>query len=188
MVLPNKTAESPVREEAPIPTSFNNSPTSNVKTTFGTGKRGDIVASFTTPAPNLYQSPLAPNNKAKKTKKGKKRYADACTFGAKTQKFVEPNYNPGPGTYFPEIKRNSSPIVSIGTAVRQSMQLPVYTEKYYNPPNVFPAQLVSFGNEKKDVEIKKTKLPGPGTYDVRGIFGELPEYALKSANANNKSP
>eukprot|EP01022_Parablepharisma_sp_SALTPOND_P033250 TRINITY_DN88350_c0_g1_i1.p1 TRINITY_DN88350_c0_g1~~TRINITY_DN88350_c0_g1_i1.p1 ORF type:complete len:452 (+),score=37.02 TRINITY_DN88350_c0_g1_i1:441-1796(+) len=168
-----------VREEDESSTSPT-SPKSHIKTTFGTAPREGLVAKSITPAPNAYQSPSLTKGKKKK---GKRRYEEPGTFGAKNTNFIEPNFNPGPGTYFPEIKRNSSPTFTIGRSNRQSPERYVYTDKYYDTVSLYPAPKIGFGTSQKDVEIKKSRYPGPGSYEMRGSFGELPEYALKSSNA-----
>lgn len=97
-------------------------------------------------------------------------------------KFIAPNYNPGPGTYLPEIKaRNSSPGVSIGKSERKPLEQICYTDQYYDDVNLYESPKISIGKSIKDFELKKSKLPGPGTYELPGFFGELPEYALKSS-------
>ena len=85
---------------------------------------------FETPAPNAYQFSTISDKK----KKGKKKHKEVCTFGLKTQKFYQPNYNPGPGTYSPPENVND-PAYTIGDSGRAQPELPVYADKFYNIPN-----------------------------------------------------
>jgi len=117
-------------KEQPIPEEKNPKPE---VTTFGASERAELVNNISTPAPNVYQH-IDTNPKKKK---GKKKKGGDSTFGSKSQKFLLPNYNPGPGAYNHEVAKQESPRFSIGKSQRTSQELPVYTDKFYDTHNLF---------------------------------------------------
>ncbi len=92
-----------------------------------------------TPAPNAYQADefqVADLYGGKK--KGSRLTEGSSTFGMRPDRAYEQNYNPGPGSYeIAEVQSRNAPQFSIGTSVRKSQEHPVYTEKYYDSPNIF---------------------------------------------------
>jgi hypothetical protein len=54
----------------------------------------------------------------------------------------------------------------------------MYTDKYYLPKNLFTGLSIGFTNEVRETEGKKSKYPGPGTYDIPDTVGIIPEYLL----------
>ena len=126
-----------------------------------------------TPAPTAYQ------NNPVETRKKKEEVKERCTFGMKTLRFFNPNKNPGPGTHNPEFVATSGLFFSVGKGSRSNQVLPIYTDRFYDVQNIFPGGKIGFGSEKKQKEMKKSRFPGPGTYNISGLLGDLPAYASK---------
>jgi len=101
-------------------------------TTFGTSERQNFITNEFVPGPNAYQQVELQVKK----KKGRKKNRDNCTFGVKSQKFLIPNTNPGPGAYPAEASGPGSPHFSIGRSQRINQELPVYADKLYDSPDL----------------------------------------------------
>ncbi len=108
---------------------------------------------------------------------------DRCTFGMKTMKFYELNKNPGPGAHNYELPVNTGPRCAIGRARRTTHNKTFYTDQYYDAPCILAATKItyasvlmlihSFGNEQRSSELKKSKYPGPGSYNIASTVGYL---------------
>jgi len=179
------TAIKPIEKEKKIKQKRSDSPPSKSRienedrSTFGKAQRGELAQKTFTPGPDAYQRI--------ETDWRKKRDAAAmgketCTFGMKTMRFFQANNNPGPGTYSGEAYPNG-PYFSVGKGPRSGQENLVYTDKYYDAPNIFSAPKIGFGNEKKQTETKKSKYPGPGTYNIPNTVGEIPAYLLKAESS-----
>eukprot|EP01022_Parablepharisma_sp_SALTPOND_P004840 TRINITY_DN121097_c0_g1_i1.p1 TRINITY_DN121097_c0_g1~~TRINITY_DN121097_c0_g1_i1.p1 ORF type:complete len:544 (+),score=34.02 TRINITY_DN121097_c0_g1_i1:1336-2967(+) len=149
------------------------------KNTFGKAQRGELAIKTITPGPDAYQRIETDwRKKQDESTMGK----ESCTFGMKTMKFFQPNTNPGPGNYAADMIPNG-PYYSVGKGPRSGQEFPIYTDNYYDAPNILPGPTITFGGERKQTETKKSKYPGPGTYNIPSTIGEIPTYLLKAESS-----
>ncbi len=150
---------------------------------FGKGLRGETTSKFETPGPDQYQRIETDWRKKRDNATIGK---ESCTFGMKTMKFFQLNNNPGPGAHMVELVGPMGIAYSVGHGLRAGQEHPLYTDKYYDPAaGLIPAPAITFGTERKQTETKKSKFPGPGTYNVTiGRVGDVPAYLMKPTVAN----
>jgi hypothetical protein len=99
---------------------------------------------------------------------------------------------PGPGEYETDIIpiHHSHVAHFIGTSVRSDLGVgkaylrpgPGDYEIPQHPLPVAPQIAGTFGQEKKDIVIKKTFAPGPGSYDLPNSVGLMPQYLRTEEN------
>lgn len=142
---------------------------------FGKAERISSTSKFVTPSPDAYQRIIANYDK-----KGLNK--DSCTFGMKTLKFCQLNNNPGPGAHYIENINQKGLGFTVGKGPRSSQCSKLYTDQYYDTPNIFSGPRIGFGSEKRIAEFKKSKLPGPGSYNLQSSVGDIPTYLLKANN------
>ena len=136
--------------------------------------RAELAPKLVTPGPDAYQRiEIKERIKGEDSNMGN----EACTFGMKTMKFFRPNKNPAPNAYFYDASSDGL-AYSIGRAQRAGYQDPIYTDKYYEPKNMFPGPKISIGNERREYQVKKSKYPGPGTYNIPDTVGVIPAYLM----------
>ena len=102
-----------------------------------------------------------------------------CTFGNKQTK-TELSMTPGPGNYFPEIAERVMHKFAMCKANRGHSGNTSYTDQYYNSVDLYKGPSIKFGLGKRESEIKKSRIPGPGSYEPISYIGQLPEYATRS--------
>lgn len=119
-------------------------------------------------------------------------------LGAHTGSFMGKNLDmPGPGEYETDVIPNHHSNIShfIGTSVRSD--LGVGKAYMYPGPQEYEVQVDpamdpririagTFGTQKKDTVIKKTFAPGPGSYDMQGSVGQMPQYLRTEDNKKMK--
>ena len=61
---------------------------------------------------------------------------------------------------------------------RDNKKIP-YTDRIYDTVNLYEGPKIKFSTCERNITLKKTKLPGPGSYETVQYIGKLPKYALK---------
>jgi len=153
----------------------------NINTTFPKAPRMESSPLFSTPAPNAYQRII----QSKRGNRGamlKKGTIEICTFGSKPKKYVDADPTPGPSTYPTDYLTRSTHGVVIGKTGHIGLQEKFYTDKFYDIVDLYKGPKIKFGSEEKSTTIKKTDLPGPGSYKTISYIGNLPKYALRTIN------
>ena len=143
--------------------------------TFGKSLRKDFAPKFVTPGPDEYQKISHDKQKDKVNETTDK---ESCKFGIKTAKLSFVNKNPGPGTYYIKDSTYDGLYYSVGKALRGNYGNTYYADRFYNTRNLFTSPIISFTTEVRRIELKKSKYPGPGTYNVPDTVGIIPEYLL----------
>ena len=119
-------------------------------------------------------------------------------LGQKVTSFVGKNLEmPGPGEYETDVIPNHHSNISyfMGTSVRSDLGVgkaymfpgPQEYEVAVDPamdPRIRIAG--TFGTSKKDTTIKKTYAPGPGSYELPGSIGLMPQYLRTEENKRAK--
>eukprot|EP00826_Nyctotherus_ovalis_P019038 TRINITY_DN157_c0_g2_i1.p1 TRINITY_DN157_c0_g2~~TRINITY_DN157_c0_g2_i1.p1 ORF type:complete len:468 (-),score=82.68 TRINITY_DN157_c0_g2_i1:127-1530(-) len=146
-------------------------------------------------APRDGRSPLsrAPVIDAKKSppptdkEEKKKTVLEVCTFGARPKKYIDTSPTPAPNAYSTDYLTASTRGAVLSRTGHTSLQQKYYSDKFYDTVDIYKGPAISFGSEKKDVTIRKTDLPGPGSYNTISYVGRVPEYAYATSKSNNSS-
>lgn len=117
----------------------------------------------------------------------RKTVVEVCTFGARPKKYVDTSPTPAPDAYPTDYLTKSSRGVVLSRTGHASLQQKYYSDKFYDTVDLYKGPAIGFGSEKKDVTIRKTDLPGPGSYNTISYVGRVPEYAYALSKSNNSS-
>ena len=143
--------------------------------TFSKASRGEPPAKLITPGPDAYQDIEADWITNRSNTAFDK---ESCKFGMKTGKFYQTNKNPGPGSYEYYYPFYNGLYYSFGKGPRGDQGNICYTDKYYDLNDIYKKPGISFPCDLKESEFKKSKYPGPGTYNIPDTVGIIPEYLL----------
>ena len=144
--------------------------------TFGKAQRDGLVSKSITPGPDSYHIDTSCY-----WKRGLLNGSNCCTFGVKSSDLFKVANIPGPGAYGKDTC-NEEIGYTIGKALRQPPETAMYTDMYYDQPNIYPSPRISFGVEKKTDKLKLSKYPGPGSYNIPDTVGKIPKYLINPIN------